>query len=153
MKRYQFRLEAVLKVRTMHEETCRNALGLLMVERQNLVEMIETLRHDIQSAYSEQESHLTVGMKASHVAFFPQAVAGREARIKQVEGEMAALDQRIEEKRRELAERRADLKLVENLKKKEFDEWRKAYNKETDMKVEEMVQLWDENRKPQGEST
>ncbi len=151
MKRYQFRLEAVRKVRTMHEETCRNALGMLMVERQNLVEMIETLIHDIQAAYTEQESHLATGMKASHVAFFPQAVSGKEARIKEIEKDMAELDKQIAEKRTELAQRRADLKLVENLRQKDFEKWRKAYNKETDMKVEEMVQLWGENLKSQEE--
>ena len=147
MKRYQFRLEAVRKVRSMKEELCRSELGLLMVERQNLVEQIETLRHDIESAYKEQEQHLAGGMKASHAAFFPMSVSGKEAKIKEVQNEMAALDVRIEEKKQELNQRRADLKLIENLKEKDFLAWKKAYNKETDLKVEEMVQLWGENLK------
>ena len=147
MKRYQFKLEAVRKMRSMLEETCRSALGLLMVERQNLVELIESLQHDIQNSYLEQEKLMSGGMKASHAAFFPMMVAGKEARIKEVQAEMAALDERIEEKKHELTQRRADLKLIENLKEKDFQAWRKAYNKETDLKVEEMVQLWEENRK------
>ncbi len=147
MKRYQFRLEAVRKMRSMLEETCRSALGLLMVERQNLVEMIETLRHDIQSAYTEQETHLSTGIKGSHVAFFPQAVAGKEARIKEIELEISKLDVKISDKKVELNQRRADLKLIENLREKDFQAWKKAYNKETDLKVEEMVQLWGENLK------
>lgn len=151
MKRYQFRLEAVRKMRSMLEETCRSALGMLMVERQNLVELIETIKHDIQSTYAEQEATMAGGMKAGHAAFFPYAVAGKEARIKEIEKEIAALDIKIEEKKAELIQRRADLKLIENLKEKEHTAWRKAYNKETDQKVEEMVQLWGENLKEQGE--
>ena len=151
MKRYQFRLEAVRKMRSMLEEACRSALGLLMVERQNLVELIETIKHDIQSTYAEQESTMAGGMKAGHAAFFPYAVAGKEARIKEVEKEIAALDIKIAEKNKELIQRRADLKLIENLREKDFQTWRKAYNKETDLKVEEMVQLWGENLKEQGE--
>jgi flagellar FliJ protein len=147
MKRYQFRLEAVRKMRSMMEETCRSALGLLMVERQNLVELTESLQHDIENSYREQEALLTTGLKAGHAAFFPMMVSGKEARIKEVQKEMALLDERIEEKKRELTQRRADLKLIENLKEKDFQVWKKAYNKETDLKVEEMVQLWDENRK------
>lgn len=151
MKRYQFRLEAVRKMRSMLEETCRSALGLLMVERQNLVELVETIQHDIQSTYAEQESTMAGGMKAGHAAFFPYAVAGKEARIKEIQTEIAALDVKIEEKKQELTQRRADLKLIENLKEKDFQTWRKAYNKETDQKVEEMVQLWGENLKEQGD--
>ena len=151
MKRYQFRLEAVRKMRTMLEETCRNALGMLMVERQNLVELIETIQHDIQGTYVEQETSLAVGMKAGHAAFFPYAVEGKKARIKEIEKEMAVLDVKIEDKKKELIQCRADLKLIENLREKDYQAWRKAYNKETDLKVEEMVQLWGENRKEQGE--
>jgi flagellar export protein FliJ len=147
MKRYQFRLEAVRKVRTMNEETCRSALGLLMVERQNLVELIESIRNDIASAYKEQEQHLATGMRAGHLAFFPQSVSGREAKIKEVQNEMAKLDLKIEEKKIELNAKRAELKVVEKLKEKDFMEWKKKYNKETDLKVEEMVQLWGENQK------
>lgn len=138
-------------MRSMLEETCRSALGMLMVERQNLVELIETIKHDIQSTYAEQEATMAGGMKAGHAAFFPYAVAGKEARIKEIEKEIAALDIKIEEKKAELIQRRADLKLIENLKEKEHTAWRKAYNKETDQKVEEMVQLWGENLKEQGE--
>lgn len=138
-------------MRSMLEETCRSALGMLMVERQNLVELIETIQHDIQSTYAEQETIMAGGMKAGHAAFFPYAVAGKEARIKEIEKEIAALDVKIEEKKAELIQRRADLKLIENLKEKEHTVWRKAYNKETDLKVEEMVQLWGENLKEQGE--
>ena len=151
MKRYQFRLEAVRKVRTMKEELCRSELGLLMVERQNLVEQIETLKHDIDSAYKEQEQHLSSGMKASHAAFFPISVSGKEAKIKEVQREMSALDRQIEEKKQELNQKRADLKLIENLREKDFLTWKKAYNKETDLKVEEMVQLWGESLKDREE--
>lgn len=147
MKRYQFRLEAVRKMRSMLEETCRSELGLLMVERQNLVEVIETLQHDIQSAYTEQETHMSKGMKASHAAFFPQAVIGKESKIKEVKKEIELMDAKIADKKSELTQKRADLKLMENLKEKDLQAWKKAFNKEENMKVEEMVQLWGENLK------
>ncbi|MFP5489918.1 MAG: flagellar FliJ family protein [Bacteriovoracia bacterium] len=147
MKRYQFRLEAVRKMRSMLEETCRSELGLLMVERQNLVEFIETLLHDIQSAYTEQETHMSKGMKASHAAFFPQAVSGKESKIKEIKKEIELLDAKIADKKVELTQKRADLKLMENLKEKDLQAWKKAFNKEENMKVEEMVQLWGENLK------
>lgn len=147
MKRHQFRLEAVLKVRRMHEEAARNALGALMVERQGYLDLIATLNSEIDHAYRGQEAAMGKGMRACQAAFFPVLVEGKHAHIKHVEGQVADVDARIEVKRAELNARRAELKAVEKLKEKSFAEWRKAANKEMDQKVEEMVQLWDMGRK------
>lgn len=152
MQRYRFRLEAVLKVRRMHEETCRNELGMLMVERQHLLDRIAAMRHEVAAAYTTQEKGLAGGMRAGHAAFFPQLVEGKNAHIKQVLGQIEGVEVRIEAKRTELQTKRAELKAVENLKEKDLLVWRKAYNKETDQKVEEMVQLWGENRKTRGDA-
>ncbi len=147
MKRYQFRLEAVLKVRKMEEETCRNALGLLMVERQRLLDQVESLKAEIAAAYRSQESAMGQGMRARHAAFFPVLVEGKDAHIKHVHGLIEGVEKQIEERRVELQRRRADLKAVENLREKDFLAWKKAANKEMDQKVEEMVQNWDAARK------
>jgi broad specificity phosphatase PhoE len=48
----------------------------------------------------------------------------------------------IEEKKQELAIVRGELKIIENLKEKDFDAWKKATNKEIDQKVEEQTQIW-----------
>ncbi len=152
MKRFQFRLEAVLKVRKMHEESCRNELGMLMVERQILLDRVAAMNHEVESAYATQEKGLAGGMRAGHAAFFPQMVEGKNAHIKQVIGQIGDVDVRIEAKRAELQVKRAELKAVENLREKDLLAWRKAYNKETDQKVEEMVQLWGENRKTREEA-
>ena len=60
---------------------------------------------------------------------------------------MEVLDAKIADKKVELTQKRADLKLMENLKEKDLLAWKKAFNKEENMKVEEMVQLWGENLK------
>lgn len=151
MKRYKFRLEAVLKVRRMMEESCRNELGMLMVEKQKYLTDISTLERDITNFYSANEKAMGEGMKASHVSFFPQVVEGKELHIKQVNEQIRNVEARIKDKLIELTEKKAELKAVEKLREKDFEQWRKAYNKDSDMKVEEMVQLWGENLKAQKE--
>lgn len=151
MKRYKFRLEAVLKVRKMVEESCRNELGMLMVEKQNYLNEVATLESDIQKTYTANEKAMSEGMKASHVSFFPLVIEGKTAHIKKIEGMIGNVDSRIQSKLEELRIKKADLKAVEKLREKDFEVWKKAYNKEVDMKVEEMVQLWGENLKAQKE--
>ncbi len=147
MKRFTFRLEAVRKLRTLLEERCRNELGHLMVERQNVLEQIAAVEKAIADAYREQEGHLAGGMRASHLAFFPMSTEGREARIRQLQTEVERLEGLIAEKRADLNQKRADLKLIENLREKDLRAWKKAYEKDENLKVEEMVQLWKENQR------
>lgn len=136
-------------MRKMVEETCRNELGILMVERQNYLDEVTNLETNISEAYKSHEQAMSVGMKASHVSFFPQIVEGKEAHIAQVKDKIVDVDARIEKKLQELKTRKAELKAVEKLREKDFEEWKKAANKQMDMKVEEMVQLWGENQKSQ----
>ena len=151
MQRYKFRLEAVLKVRRMVEESCRNELGLLMVEKQRFLDEVAVQEADIVATYVAQEQAMREGMKASHVSYFPRVVEGKEARIKQIKNSITDTERRIEMKLDELRVKKAELKAVEKLREKDFEIWKKAYNKDVDMKVEEMVQLWGENLKSQKE--
>ena len=48
----------------------------------------------------------------------------------------------IEDKKQELAIVRGELKVIENLKEKDYNEYRKAVGKEIDQKVEEQTQNW-----------
>lgn len=153
MIQYKFRLEAVLKVRKMVEEACRNELGILMVERQNFLDEITNLESNISETYRLHELALGGGMKASHVSFFPQVVEGKEAHIAQLKNKIQDINTRIDSKLEELKIKRAELKAVEKLREKDFDLWRKATNKKIDMNVEEMVQLWGESQKSQKEET
>jgi flagellar protein FliJ len=151
MKKYQFRLEAVLKVRKMEEELSRNKLGLLMVEKQKIQDEISEIEKRIDSSYLEQETHLIKGMNAAQAAFFPMLVDGSHSKIKELTKKLEQQDSLIEAQKKVLSQKRADLKLMENLNEKEFVRWKKEYNKLVDKNVEEMVQLWDENRKGLGE--
>lgn len=151
MKKYQFRLEAVLKVRKMEEELSRNKLGLLMVEKQKIQDEISEIEKRIDSSYLEQETHLIKGMNAAQAAFFPMLVDGSHSKIKELTKKLEQQDSLIEAQKKVLSQNRADLKLMENLNEKEFVRWKKEYNKLVDKNVEEMVQLWDENRKGLGE--
>lgn len=135
----------------MVEEACRNELGTLMVERQNYLDEVSTLEMNITETYRLHETALSSGMKASHVSFFPQVVEGKEAHIASIKKKILDVDSRIEVKLEELKIKKAELKAVEKLREKDFEIWRKAANKKMDMNVEEMVQLWGENKKSQKE--
>ena len=142
MKRYQFRLDPVLKIRKLKEENCRMELGQLLTHLNRIEDQLKRDKNEIQNYYNIQEGALKVGMTAAQIQTFPLLVQGKEQNIKLLERDLKRQQQLIEEKKQELAQLRGDLKVIENLKEKDYDQYRKALNKEIDQKVEEQTQNW-----------
>lgn len=142
MKKYQFKLEAVLKLRKLKEENCRTELGILIRELEAINERITHENGEVTKYYQIQETSLKNGAPAGRLQTIPLLVAGKEQSIKQLEQNRRRQEEYIEEKKQELAILRGELKVMENLKEKDLTEWKKAYNKEVDQKVEEQTQIW-----------
>lgn len=142
MKRYAFRLEAVLKLRKLKEENCRMELGRLIADLQLFEEQLTHERNQIQNYYGIQESSLKTGIRGNQIQAFPMLVAAKEKNIQLLLRDKKQQQHLIEEKTRELAVLRGELKVIENLKEKDFSEWKKAYNKDMDQKIEEQTQNW-----------
>lgn len=147
MKKYQFRLEPVLKVRKFKEESLRMELGQLITGLSRIEAQIQHDREEIGNYYKIQEGGLKNGMAAHQLQAFPMLVAGKEKNIQLLLRDKEKQERLIEEKKQELAVARGELKVVENLKQKDYEEYKKALNKEIDQKVEEQTQLWLQHKK------
>jgi len=143
MKRYQFRLEPVLKIRKFKEETCRMELGQLLSELQRINEQLTYDNDQIDNYYKIQQGALeSGGMSASQLQAFPMFIAGKVRNIELLKDAQKRQEQLIEDKKKELAILRGELKVIENMKEKDFEKYRKELNKEIDNKVEEQTQNW-----------
>ncbi len=141
-KKYVFRLEPVLKVRKLKEENCRMELGQLL---QELLKIEDQLKHDQQEIVNYckiQEGALKNGMSAGQLQAFPMLIAGKERNIELLIRDKTRQERIIEEKKQELATLRGELKGIENLREKDYNEYKKALNKEIDLQVEEQTQIW-----------
>lgn len=142
MKKYVFRLEPVLKLRRLNEENCRMELGQLMA---HLTKIEDQLAHDRTEAnryFEIQELSLKGGVRGGQLQAFPMLMAAKEQNIKLLSREKQEQEYLIEQKRQQLAILRGELKVIENLKEKDYTEYRKSFNKEVDEKVEEQTQIW-----------
>ena len=142
MKKYEFRLDPVLKLRKLKEENCRMELGQLLMELTRIEDQLAHDRNEIDNYYKIQEGALQTGMRGGQVQAFPMLIAAKNRNIDLLEIEKKKQVDRVEAKKQELAQLRGDLKVMENLKEKSYDEWKKALNKEIDQKVEEQTQNW-----------
>ncbi len=146
MKKYTFKLEPVLKVRKLKEENCRTELGLLISHLSKIEDQIKHEQVEIENYFKIQEASLKNGIRGDQIQAFPNLIAAKDKNIQLLQRDKKNQEQLIENKRRELATLKGDLKVIENLKEKEYEEFRKAYNKEVDQKVEEQTQNWLQHR-------
>ena len=142
MKKYIFRLEAVLKLRKLKEENCRSELGRLISYLTKIDDQLNHERKEIDNYYHIQESAMKNGVRGDQVQAFPMLVAAKEKNIQLLQKERSDQEFLIEDKKQELAIVRGELKVIENLKEKDYNEYRKAVGKEIDQKVEEQTQNW-----------
>lgn len=117
-------------------------LGQLLMELGKIEDQLAHDRQEIDNYYKIQEGTLKNGMTGGQLQAFPMMVAAKNRNIELLEEEKNQQLKKVEEKKQELAQLRGDLKVIENMKQKDFDEYRKALNKEIDQKVEEQTQNW-----------
>jgi hypothetical protein len=85
-------------------------------------------------------------MNGGQLQAFPMLVGAKERNIQLLQRDRKMQERVVEEKKQELAVVRGELKVIENLKDKDFEIYKKALNKENDQKVEEQTQIWMQHR-------
>jgi flagellar protein FliJ len=146
MKKYTFRLEPVLKIRKLKEENCRMELGQLIREMNRIEDQLIHERKEIGNYYEIQEASLKGGAKGSQIQAFPMLVSAKEKNIQLLLTAKKRQEELIDAKKQELAICRGELKVMEKLKEKDYDDYRKILNKDLDQKVEEQTQNWLQHR-------
>ncbi|WPU64916.1 flagellar export protein FliJ [Peredibacter starrii] len=142
MKRYQFRLDPVLKLRKLKEENCRMELGQLLMELNRIEDQLAHDKNEIDTYYKIQEGGLKTGMSGGQLQAFPMLIAAKNKNLELLERDKRRQEQKVADKKQELAQLRGDLKVMESMKEKDYEQYRKALNKEIDQKVEEQTQNW-----------
>ena len=117
-------------------------LGQLITELSRIENQLAHDRREIDNYYKIQESAMKNGIRGDQVQAFPMLVAAKERNIELLLRDKKKQEELIDAKKQELATLKGELKVIENLKEKDYNEYRKALNKEIDQKVEEQTQNW-----------
>ncbi len=99
-------------------------------------------KNEINKYFEIQQDALQNGARGGQINAFPGLIRAKDQNISLLERDKIKQENLIAEKKLELAQLRGDLKVMENLKDKDYQEYKKALNKEIDQKVEEQTQNW-----------
>lgn len=135
MKKFEFRLQALLKVREFREKQVKSELGEILRQIHQLKEMNIQLNSDIDEAYRSQEKMLEGHVDAQFLNFYPYFIEGKKNHIKNNDNQIYSLQKRYQLKLEELKHAKADVHVIESLKEKE----QIKHKKEVDKKIQEIL--------------
>jgi flagellar FliJ protein len=141
-KKYKFKLEALLKLRSFAEEKAKIELGKVNQKINVVMDAIATHERSIEVAYNDMEEAFKTATLGNFAQGYPRYIESQKQAILNCEKQLVVLEQEKQKRLEDLQKARAELKVMDKLKEKNHTTWKKAYNKEMDQKIEENVQLW-----------
>ncbi|GAB4411391.1 MAG: hypothetical protein OHK0056_15290 [Bacteriovoracaceae bacterium] len=135
-KKFQFRLEALLKLREFKEQEIKIELGNILKEIAYVEEEIKTLNIHIDESYKSQENIPAGQASGKFMSFFPAYVEAKKADILAKENILFSLRKRYKEKLKEMHVARGETKVIDKLKEKE----KTAFKKETEKKMQQDIE-------------
>ncbi len=147
MKGFKFRLDAILKLKKMHEDKLKMEVGKIQVKIQDNKRQIQEDFRDIEMAYDVQSEELKNGARGENLAFYPYFEQGKKAKIAYFEEQNTLLEKQKEGLLVQLAQARSTVKVYTEMKEKEKEKYKKSISKKKQEILEEQVLSWNYQRK------
>ena len=141
MQKFKFKLDSLLKVREFKEKKIKIELGEILKEISEVDEKISLANKAIDETYEAQEAFMSDPSSGNMIQFFPYYIQGKKEDIKNKENLRWALKKKYDLKIKELATARGEVKIMENYKEKEKNEWTKKKNKKELESIEEILMM------------
>ncbi|MCK5882790.1 MAG: flagellar FliJ family protein [Bacteriovoracaceae bacterium] len=135
MKKFDFKLKGLLKIREARESVVKSELGEILRQKNMLTSEIEKINNDITDAYHSQEKLMEDSIDAQFLNFYPYFIQGKKDHIKVNEVKIYGLDKQYQEKLKELHDAKANVHVIETLK----DKAQTKHKKEVDKKLQEIL--------------
>ncbi|MAF79254.1 MAG: flagellar export protein FliJ [Halobacteriovoraceae bacterium] len=140
-KKFKFKLDGLLKVRRFKEEQLKVELGAINQEIQQVKNRISQLNKEIEDSYTEQEKIFESDTSGQLAKFFPYYIDAKREDIKANENLLYSLSKRYEKKLKEVGEAMGETKLLNKMRDKEKDSWKKSNEKKEFSEIEEVLSM------------
>jgi len=144
MKRFRFRFEALFKQRKAKEEQALNSLGEAQRFYQSEIEHKNTLMRALGAGIARKEMLGDAGRVYSGTSDFQleqDFIVGTKQRIIQAETAIARAKKGVEKCLRHFLLARRNTRVIENLKEREFEEFKKQMAKREARELDELITM------------
>lgn len=147
MKKFKFKLEALLKLRKLEEDKVKMRLGKLNIEKNRIEADLRKQSESIDISYNSQEESLKTNLKAQRLAFYPVYIQAKYANISILKSKIDDLNDAIKNQFLLLEKQKAKTKVMVEMKDKKQIEHKKEQEKKMHETIEENNILWNALRR------
>jgi flagellar export protein FliJ len=135
MKKFNFSLDKVLSLRIFYEKEAEIALSRAVSER----DLVKLKIEDINVKILECSPIFSQDVEMSILLAAENYITGLKLRKIELETELISLEKKVKLCIEEYTEKSKDRKILERLKDKKLEEWKKASNKEEIISIDEVI--------------
>ena len=135
MKKFNFSLDKVLTLRAFYEKQAEIALSRAVSERDIVKNKIE----NIDLKVLEASPIFSQDIDMSILLWTENYIKGLKVRKLELEKELISLEEKVKLCIQKYSETSKDRKILERLKDKKFEEWKKSFDKEEVISIDEIV--------------
>ncbi len=140
MKKHKFKLAAVLKLREAKEKQIKTELGNIVKDIQRVKDRIIQIDNDVDVYYNSQEHSVeNHGSAGRMIRFYPEAVQGLKSDRVVTENFLSALERKYDRKVEELKIAMGETKIMNNMKEKDLQEYKKKVSKKEQADIDEIL--------------
>ena len=135
MKKFNFSLDKVLTLRAFYEKQAEIALSRAVSERDIVKNKIENI--DLKVLNGSPIFSQDIDM--SILLWTENYIKGLKVRKLELEKELISLEEKVKLCIQKYSETSKDRKILERLKDKKFEEWKKSFDKEEIISIDEII--------------
>lgn len=141
MKGFKFKLDALLKLREFNEKKVKTEVGHVLRQISDIEDKIKEIDMSIQETYQAQEDVMRKPSDAHMLKFFPYYLKSRAEDRKVQEKLLEKCHEKYVELLEELKSARGEVKVLDNMKERKKNEFKKKKNKKETEDIEDILNL------------
>lgn len=142
MKKFKFSLEGLRRIRELDEQQCKTKIGLLQIEITKIQDRINYHDQSITEYYQSMERVSEDDSIGRELQVYPYLVNANSCKIQELEQQLKDKLELLSEYNEELAQKRANLKLINNMKDDKIKAHKKAIEKKEASELDEIINNW-----------
>ncbi len=135
MKKFNFSLDKVLTLRAFYEKQAEIALSRAVSERDIVKNKIENIDLKVLEASPIFSQDIDMAI----LLWTENYIKGLKVRKLELEKELISLEEKVKLCIQKYSETSKDRKILERLKDKKFEEWKKSFDKEEIISIDEII--------------
>lgn len=139
MKKFNFRLKTVLKLKEFNENKVKIELGQINQKRAKIKQDIEQCELNIRTAKKEENTILKNPVTADFLPYYPRYIKAQRGKVKLLQEDLRIADREYEDKLQELNKARGEVKTFEKLREKSLDTYKRDLRRKEILDAEESV--------------